>query len=51
MVWARENLADEGQDIHGIIIAREADASLTTAIKIHPNMQVLKYVVDFKLSQ
>lgn len=51
MVWVRENMAAEGQDVHGIIIANQVDDALTTAARIHPKMAVMTYKVDFQLRE
>lgn len=50
MGWVEENLAKEGQQVHGIIIAQEADDALRYAVKGLKNVSVLTYRVDFKLS-
>ena len=47
--WVSENLAKNGQNTRGIIIAHEIDDAMRYAIKGLDNVRVLKYQVDFKL--
>jgi len=48
--WVEENIAKSHQKVRGIIITREADNVLRYAVKGLPNVDVLTYQVDFKLS-
>jgi hypothetical protein len=48
--WVEENLAKPNQKVRGIIIAKEVDDALRYAVKGLPNVSVLTYQVDFKLS-
>lgn len=48
--WVKENLAKPSQHVRGIIIAQEVDEALKYAVKSVPNVDVLTYRVDFKLS-
>lgn len=50
MVWVRENLAEEGDEVHGIVIARNPDESLKTAIRINDRMSLMSYHVNFTLA-
>ncbi len=47
--WVRENLAEQGQNVHGIIICHESDEALRLAVSQIPNVYVLFYEVDFRL--
>jgi len=47
--WVEENVADKGQRVKGIIIAREIDDALHYAVKNLPHIEVLTYQVDFTL--
>ena len=49
MGWVRENIARRGQDVHGIIIAREFDQGLKYAMAGQEKLRVLTYKVDFEL--
>jgi hypothetical protein len=48
--WVEEHLAKPSQKVKGIIIAKEVDDALRYAVKGLPNVSVLTYQVDFKLS-
>jgi Endonuclease NucS len=47
ITWVEENIADQGQHVEGIIVAKEIDDSLRYALKKQPHVQVLTYRVDF----
>ncbi len=47
--WVDENLAKQGQQTRGIIIAKDVDDALKYAVKGLKNVRVLTYKVDFKL--
>lgn len=47
--WVRENVAQSGQRVRGIIITQEVDDALKYAVKELGNVSVLTYKVDFKL--
>lgn len=49
--WVRENIAEKGQAVEGIIIAREVDQALQYALKDQPHITVLTYRVDFTLQK
>jgi hypothetical protein len=46
--WVKENVADTGQDVRGIIIAKEIDEALRYAVK-GQSIQVKRYRVDFHM--
>jgi len=51
MSWVRKNLVKkEGQEVKGIIIAREVDEALSYAVQDLENVSVSTYKVDFTLS-
>ena len=47
--WVKENIANAGQKVRGIIIAKEIDDALRYAVKGLEMVDVLTYKVDFKL--
>ena len=47
--WVKENLAEKGQKVRGIIIAKETDDALNYAIKDLSRIEVKKYKMDFHL--
>lgn len=51
MTYVKKNLAKPGQSVRGIIIAKEVDEALRYAIESAPNVSVLTYRVDFRLSR
>lgn len=51
MGWVKKNLAKDGQSVKGLIICREADEKLMTALVVVPNVEVFTYEVRFSLSQ
>ncbi len=50
MSWVQENLAKPNQKVRGLIIAKDVDEALSYAIKSVPNVSVLTYRIDFKLT-
>jgi restriction system protein len=46
--WVEENVAEQGQKVEGIIIAREIDDALRYAVK-NQRIDVLVYKVNFSL--
>lgn len=47
--WVKENVAAEGQNVRGIIIAKDIDDALNYAVRDQPNIEVKTYSVNFKL--
>ena len=47
--WVKENVAEEGQNVRGIIIARDVDDSLNYAVKNLEYVEVKTYKVNFQL--
>jgi len=50
MSWVKKNLAKDGQNVKGIIIARDVDEAFGYAVQDLQNVSVSTYKVDFKLS-
>lgn len=50
MGWVRKNIAKENRRVRGIIIAKEVDEAMRYAVENQPDIRVLEYRVDFKLS-
>jgi hypothetical protein len=48
--WIRENVAESGQDVRGVIVARQSDPALEYAVKNLPFVEVMTYTVDFQLT-
>jgi RecB family endonuclease NucS len=51
MAWVDENVAETGQEVEGVIIARDVDDALRYALKKVPSISVLTYRVDFALQK
>lgn len=51
MAWVEENVAETGQKVEGIIIARDVDDALRYALKRAAGASVLTYRVDFALQK
>ncbi|MBU1276765.1 MAG: DUF1016 family protein [Proteobacteria bacterium] len=49
MGWVKENVAEDGQEVVGIIVCHEMDDALKYAIQSQPDITILRYVVNFKL--
>jgi hypothetical protein len=49
--WVEEHVAEKGQAVEGIIIAREIDEALYYAVKNLSHINVLTYKVDFTLQK
>lgn len=49
MSYVQEELATEGQTVHGAIIALEDDARIRRALKMVPNIAFYRYQISFKL--
>jgi predicted RNA-binding protein len=47
--WVKENVAEEGQNVRGIIVAKDVDDALSYAVKNLENVEVKTYKVDFQL--
>lgn len=47
--WVRENVADVGQRVKGIVIAHDVDEALKYAVKALDDIEVKTYQVDFQL--
>ncbi|MBI4764660.1 MAG: DUF1016 family protein [Deltaproteobacteria bacterium] len=49
--WVKRNLAEDGDEVHGMIICREADDALHYALSAVPNMELRLYEVEFRLRE
>lgn len=47
--WVKHHLAAPGEEVHGLIIAREGDESLQYAVSAVPNLAFMTYEVEFRL--
>ena len=47
--WVRENVAEAGQPVRGILLAHDVDEALKYAVKDLEGIEVKTYQVDFKL--
>jgi len=47
--WVRENVANAGQPVTGIVVAHDVDEALRYAVKDLDDIEVKTYQVDFKL--
>ena len=50
MNWIKENLADEGQEVRGIIIAKEISKELKAVCKRFDDVALREYSISFELS-
>jgi len=50
MNWIQENIAEKGQKVRGIIIAKDVDDALKYAVKSLINVSIKTYKVDFRLN-
>ena len=48
--WIRTNVAEKGQGVKGIIVANDYDESLTYSVMSSPDIEVMTYKINFKLS-
>ena len=51
MGFVKEELAEEGQSVQGIIIALDDDTRIRRALAVAPNISFYKYQVSFTLSK
>lgn len=51
MGFVKEELAEEGQAVHGIIIALDDDTRIRRALAVAPNISFYKYQVSFTLNK
>jgi len=49
MGYVQEELAEEGQTVHGVIIALEDDQRIRRALTVVPNIAFYRYQISFKL--
>ena len=47
--WVKQHLAEEGDEVHGLIICREGDTALHYALSTVPNVELRLYQVEFHL--
>lgn len=48
--WVKENVADTGQNVNGILIAKEVDDALKYGVKNLDYIEIKTYKVDFQLT-
>ena len=51
MGYAKEELAEEGQSVRGVIIAFEDDTKIRRALLVAPNIDFYTYKIQFKLEK
>lgn len=51
MGWVRKHLARGGEAVNGLIICRDADEKLMTALAVFPNVAVFTYQIRFTVSK
>lgn len=49
--WVKLHLAEDRDEVHGMIICREADAALRYALSTVPNVKLRLYEVEFHLKE
>ena len=49
--WVKQHLAEDGEEVYGLIVCREADDSLHYALSTVPNVDLRLYEVEFHLKQ
>ncbi len=49
MGYVKDELAEVGQSVKGIIIALEDDKRIRRALSVAPNIEFYRYQIDFKL--
>jgi len=50
MGWVHENLAESGETVEGMVVARQGDRALHYAISAVPGLSFMTYQVDFRLT-
>jgi len=51
MGFVVEFLAEDGQNVRGVIVALEDDLRIRRALKVAPNIDFYRYIINFKLEQ
>ncbi|MCH8274918.1 MAG: DUF91 domain-containing protein [Armatimonadetes bacterium] len=49
--WVRQNLADPGQEVRGLVIAREISDDLRLACSVAPNIELFAYELELRLKR
>ena len=49
MGWVDENLAEDGDQVKGMIIAQDIDEKLRYALRMTPNILFRRYKINFEL--
>ncbi len=49
MGWVKANLVREGDEVEGLIIAKEMSEKLKFALMVNSNIKFMEYVIDFQL--
>jgi hypothetical protein len=50
MAWIRKNQAEPGQQVRGVIVAREISEDLLLACSLLPDIQLFEYELSLKLN-
>ena len=51
MGWVNENLAEKGEEVEGLVIARKADDKIRYAVSAISGVDMLLYEVEFRLRE
>lgn len=49
--WVKKDLAQAGERVEGLVIAREADESIEYALSAVPDVRLQLYEVEFRLNE
>ena len=49
--WVKQHLAEDGEEVHGMIVCRQADAALHYALSTIPDATLRLYEVEFHLKE
>ncbi|MBW2103232.1 MAG: DUF1016 family protein [Deltaproteobacteria bacterium] len=49
--WVKQHLAEDGDEVHGLIICHEADNALHYALSTVPDVELRLYEVEFHLKK
>ena len=51
MGWVKSNLAQEGEEVYGLIIARDMPERLKYALLVNSSIKFMEYEIDFQLKK
>ena len=49
MGWVAKNLCSDQQEVKGVIVALQGDGKLENALYAVPNIDFIRYEIDFRL--